>query len=191
MRTRAGGVLGFFAFAGAVLFWQAWTSSAADKDAAGPIAPTQVDPTTAPKSNLREAPEPLRTPEATEDSRPRVPIGPLLLEVALPRDGLPEPTLTAPEELPAGIDDAVRPLLDTLHRCVMDWAAVDPEMSGEVLLELEFGTEGLQKVYVLGHAEMPQGVTSCFAATLWEAEWPATQETTVVEYPYTFELVED
>lgn len=191
MRTRAGGVLGFFAFAGAVLFWQAWTSSSADKDASGLTAPPPVGPTKAPESNLPEAPEPPPIPESAEDSRPRVPIGPLLLEVALPRDGLPEPTLTAPEELQAAIDDAVRPLLGTMHRCVMDWAAVDPEVSQEVLLELEIGPEGLQGVSVLGHTEMPQGVTSCFAATLWGAEWPATEETTVVEHPFTFERVED
>ena len=196
MRTRAGGVLGFFAFAGAVLFWQARTSTPETGDASIPRKARTPAPTKAPPMKAPEAPQatepspPEETPEPS-NSRPRAPIGPLLLDVALPREGIPEPTLTSPDDLQAAIDDGVRPLLEDIHRCVMDWAAVDPELSGEVVLELEFGPEGLQQVHVLGHTEMPTGVTSCFAATLWEGEWPATEEAVSVDYPFTFELVKD
>ena len=57
--------------------------------------------------------------------------------------------------------------------CMIAWWLVDPQISGEIPLEVICGSLGPQTLRVSQFSELPTTVSSCFVAVIEQLDWPA------------------
>ncbi len=94
------------------------------------------------------------------------------------------------EQASEAINAAVLPTLGDIRQCLELWGAEYPEISGDLTLELDLGSGGLEEVWIMDHSDVPGGILSCFGSTLYQAAWPSFAEDLRVEYPFHFELTQ-
>jgi len=159
------------------------TTGAEPVGAAPPAGTPGTDPSARPRTAI-----PKPSPAA-----PEAPAAPSTPDAAEAEDALVPPPPSAPvpaEQMPTALRTVVEEQVkDAIAACLESWAAVQPGLGGQVLLEFELGPEGLQTVSILDHSEVPMGPLSCFASAIWEAQWPAPEGggTLTVTYPFVFD----
>jgi hypothetical protein len=66
--------------------------------------------------------------------------------------------------------------------CMISWWMVDPQISGEISIEVIYDSEGPQILRVLRFSELPPTASSCITAAINGLGWPASAEGAVVRF---------
>lgn len=90
-----------------------------------------------------------------------------------------------------GLQASIKQMMDyaseDIERCISDWAAVDPNLAGEVVIGFQFDKDGLTSAWVTDHSDVPAGPRSCFAAAVYDIDWSGlTDEPVEVTWPFSF-----
>jgi hypothetical protein len=83
-----------------------------------------------------------------------------------------------------GGSEAVRELLmqeltavtEDAAPCADRWAALEPALNDRLMLRFALDADGLQDVWIEGHASAPDEVLSCFADAVWAPDWAGISE---------------
>lgn len=106
------------------------------------------------------------------------------LRVAMVPDGY-HPGATVEFELSPELSDGEALAVDALQGwfdgewdpqvvadCLLTWWLVDPQISGDIPMEIIYGSSGPQTLRVSQFTDLPTTVSSCFVAVIEQLDWP-------------------
>lgn len=144
-----------------------------------PPGPEVADEDEAPPEEAEAPPAPARRPRSWSEGARTV----------IPRpEGLPPAASTgAPFD-----EDTVRAALSEanpgVRACVVQWAALDPDLGGGVDVELVLALGGLVRAELLDHLTPPPAPVVCLGEALWGVAWPWPEDALERTVRYRFQF---
>jgi hypothetical protein len=133
-----------------------------------PAEPAMERPVTPPAASATPGPRRVLVPPPAKPITPRVPRLARGGELVDRREGPHEPDA---EEQREAMRASMAAVEEDVEDCLRAWSKLDPEIHGQVSMAFQIDEQGLGKLWIQDHEQIPEGPMTCFASAIYSVDW--------------------